>query len=276
MSDLGLVKGLVVGTEIVKYAREHPQVVNATWDMISALLRKKKRVVVTGMKWAGKTVLCDFLTGKGYNEGYAPPDASVRQEDARMPRPKGGDAFVLSTVPGDTSLPRRKSLDELLGGDTPVSGVMHVVSNGFVAPRSGVAREIMERDLPSIAELREAMLGAELDDLKETLRVIEEYWLRTRRPLWLLIVLGKTDLWSECQRAVFEYYTQASEFARETSALRACVGSLNLDLRWAVAATVQEDFAWAGGQAKVESSLSREQRDAYVRLLRTQLYELVS
>ncbi|MFO7567415.1 MAG: hypothetical protein R6X02_32530 [Enhygromyxa sp.] len=274
MSDLA-VKGLVLGTEVVKYVRDHPQTVNATWDMISALLKKRKRVVVTGMKWAGKTVLCDFLTGKGYEEGYVPPDSSVRQEDARMPRPKGREGFVLSTIPGDDSLPRRSSLDELLGGGETITGVMHVVSNGFVAPRSGVARELMERDHATVDELRTAMLDAEVENLGETLRALEAYWLRTRRPLWLLIVLTKTDLWSLTQREVFEHYTRKSRFARDLSALRARIGSLNLDLRWTVAATVQEDFVWTKRQARVESALSKEQRDAYVRLLRAQLYELV-
>lgn len=109
-----------------------------------------------------QTVLCDFLSGKGYEEGYVPPDSSVKQEDARIRGSKARESFVLSAIPGDRSAPRRKSVAELLGGRKPVSGVLHVVSNGFAAPRTGVMRELTEQEHPTIDELRATMLEAML------------------------------------------------------------------------------------------------------------------
>lgn len=265
--------GLVIASEVMKHVREHPETVNATWDMLSSLLKKKKRVIVTGMKWAGKTVLCDFLSGAGYREGYIPPDASIQQEDSRMPRPKGLEGFILSTIPGDEALPRRQALDDLLGAE--IAGVLHVVSNGYVAPRSGLARGILEDEYPTIEDLRRARLNEEVDDLRNTLRALEEHWRRVKRPFWFLLVLGKTDLWMRTQREVFDYYLKSSSFADELSAFRTRIGVLNLDLRFAVAATVHEDFIWTADQARVESALPTEQRDAYIHLLRAQLYQLV-
>lgn len=239
---------------------------------IQLLQNKKPRVLVTGSKSAGKTVLADFLSGVAYKKGYTPPGASTKVETSKV---AGNPTLLLETVPGDRSVKRSSALHKLGAGKTKIDGVLHVLANGYSLPRGELARDAALARYPTLADLVQANRGHEAEDLRTTLHDLRNYWVAKRRPFWVLIALTKADLYDDRGRVDAvrrlqsggDLFTPLKEFQEQ-------VGSDNVDIHVAVTACWPDPFVW--GRERIESSYDRSTMEHHVELVRRQLTDLVS
>src|SRR5699024_6024441 len=107
--------------------------------------------------------------------------------------------FRFRVVPGDNAATRLSALDEVFHDD-PVDGSRHVVVHGHAT----------HRESTSPATTREDMLAAELEDFTITAHRIASMAVRRDKPVWLIIVVTKTDLFADDVEAVVRYYSPGS------------------------------------------------------------------
>lgn len=228
----------------------------------------KKRIVFTGLSGAGKTVLLDFLTGKGFKQGYQPPKPSQSLEKGKLSADlkKDKPRMALSVIPGQDDSPRLQSLDEIFLGKKGVDGVIHVVSNGFIDVRSPDARNflIKESNLQTIEKFRQFQLKKELADLNETCEIIRKSIHKHQKPKWLLIAVTKADLFYDKLNEAREYYSPngKSKFAKRLKDLQIQVGTDNFRWETVPVCTWLKDFEW--NNEKQPSVLKVEERDHFI------------
>jgi GTPase SAR1 family protein len=228
----------------------------------------KRRIVFTGLSGAGKTVLLDFLTGKGFKQGYQPPKPSQSLEkgklsaDLKKDKPK----MALSVVPGQDDFPRLQSLDEIFLGKKGVDGVIHVVSNGFIEERSSEARNVLikERNLQTVEDLRQYQLKRELQDLHETCEIVRKSIHKHQKPKWFLVAVTKVDLFYDKLDEARAYYSPngKSKFARRLKELQIQVGTDNFRWKAVPVCAWLKDFQWNGETRK--SVLKVDERDHFI------------
>lgn len=239
------------------------------WPLLKELWKKlvgvKTPIAFTGLPGAGKTVLFDYLTCKAYEEGYKPPGQSIN--------PETGDAFqerkkkaAITVVPGDQRSQRLQTLKEVFGGSNHVSGVVHVVSNGFLQMREDRMRAFMEEHkINSIQDYRELIFKMELDDLRETCFHIKNS-VDTDTPVWMLVAMTKMDLYSDALELeqANSYYSPygKGEFVDIIKKLTREVGTVNFQWDSLPVCGCLENFECNG--EITQSKISQEDRNQRV------------
>ena len=136
-----------------------------------------------------------------------------------------GRGFRFRVVPGDNAATRLGALDEVFHDD-PVDGVLHVVAWGHATPRrtAGVSG--------SAQATREAQLAAELEDWAVTSHLVASMAVRREKPIWLVIVVTKADLFEGDLDEALRYYSpgSGSPFGQKLDELRALAGGARLSI----------------------------------------------
>ncbi len=232
---------------------------------LKAFFGKKTTIAITGMQGIGKTVLLDHLTGQGLEKGYTLPLQSQAVEKGKVAT--GGQRILVSVVPGQNAQPRLLALDSIFGGRHPVQGVVHVVGNGFATVRTKGAVEVLTRDLKltTIKKYRGHQLDKELKDLDRTCEAIRESHRKHRAPSWLIVAVGKADLYQDTMNKARQYYSPEGEtpFSARLRELTDQVGSDNF--RWAAVpvCSIVEPFEWS--QKRVNPQIDDAARDDYLK-----------
>ncbi|WP_435201120.1 GTPase domain-containing protein [Janibacter sp. GS2] len=176
-------------------------------------------VAVTGMTGVGKTRLADRLARRASVESTV--DVGSATMERRTRKTAKGRGFRFRVVPGDNAATRLSALDEVFHDD-PVDGVLHVVANGHATRRANAATDTT----------RESLLAAELEDFTITAHRIASMAVRRDKPVWLIIVVTKTDLFSDDVAAAVHYYSpgSGSPFAAKVDELRSLAGGARLSV----------------------------------------------
>lgn len=176
---------------IAKNAYEHREEIQSNWEKFNNWLSSRDiSIAVTGLPGVGKTVLCDYLTGKAYKQFYNSPGKS---EDVERTALSAKNLKIkLLTIPGQDSANKLFALDELFDEEDPVDGVIHVVANGYSTIRSAYSLRAFEDK--NIQEYRQDELKKEIDDLDEICTRIRNSIRRSNKPKWMLIAVTKIDL----------------------------------------------------------------------------------
>jgi hypothetical protein len=225
----------------------------------------KKRIVFTGLSGAGKSVLLDFLSGKGFERGYKTPKPSQSVEKGKLSKDfkKDKPRMAISVLPGQDDSPRLQGLDEIFLGKHGVDGVIHVVANGFIDIRSPEARNLLikETGLQTIEQFRQHQLKQELKDLDDTCEIIRKSINKHRKPKWLLVAVTKADLFCDKLDEAREYYSPngKSKFAKRLKDLQIQVGTDNFRWETVPVCACLNDFEW--NNTTQPSVLKVEERD---------------
>lgn len=158
-------------------------------------------IAVTGMSGVGKSRLVNRLSGRPLapeNEEFS--SAVMERRTRRTARGRG---FRFRVVPGDNAATRLGALDAVFH-DEPVDGILHVVAYGHATP----ARTAGGTSPASVT--RETQLAAELEDLAITGHLIAAMAMRSNRPVWLVIVVTKSDLFPDEVDEAVRYYSPGS------------------------------------------------------------------
>ena len=145
--------------------------------------------------------------------------------ERRTRRSAKGKGFRFRVVPGDNAATRLGALDEVFHDD-PVDGVLHVVAWGHATPRRTAGTS------GDAAATREEQLAAELEDWTITAHRIASMALRRDRPVWLVIVVTKADLFPDEVDDAVRYYSpgSGSPFAAKLDELRSLAGGARLSV----------------------------------------------
>ncbi|KRA28156.1 MULTISPECIES: GTPase domain-containing protein [unclassified Nocardioides] len=195
----------------------------ATPERVGHVVRRRFPIVaVTGMTGVGKTQLTDRLSGS--------PDGTVAEVgsavmERRTRRSSGLRGFRFRVVPGDNAATRLGALDEVFH-DEPVDGVLHVVANGFATARRTAGTS------GGADASREEQLVQELEDWAITSHRIASMAVRREKPIWLVIVVTKADLFADELDEVVRYYSpgSGSAFGNRVDELRALAGGAKLSI----------------------------------------------
>lgn len=189
-------------------------------QMAGVLRHRFPTVAVTGMSGVGKSRLIDRLTR---HTSLADDEAGSAVMEKRTRRGRRGKGFRFRVVPGDNAATRLRALDDVFYDD-PVDGVIHVVAYGYATPRPRIG---------TIApQTREELLQAELEDWTITAHRIAAMAVRRDRPVWLMIVVTKTDLFAGDLDAALAYYSVGSgtPFGDKLDELRALAGGARISV----------------------------------------------
>ena len=250
---------------VAKEGFKHREELLSFWEKISAkLLGAKSEIVITGMAGAGKSVLLEHLTGQAYERSRPLPlQPSPAAERGKVLAP--GQQIRLMTIPGQEIAARFEAEVQAFVSKKTITGVIHVVANGFETTRVATARRaLIEAGLTTIQQYREQMLEREVEDLRRTCGFLKQCIMRHHKPVWMLVVASKCDLFTSELAQAEDYYSPAAKnpFVSELSALSQAVGSLQFSWSAMPACGSLEDFEWNGETAP--STLKSPQRDALI------------
>ena len=226
---------------------------------------KKCNIAFTGMEGVGKSVLYDYLTGKGFHPDYKPPIQSQIKESGDMVAGKA--RLVAQIVPGQkSSEPRYTALHEIFLEKEPVEGVIHVVSFGNAVIRNEDTRHqrINAEGIDTADKFRAYQREQEIADLKDTCNWILQAHHQRRYPKWMIVVIDKVDLFSSSIADARQYYSANSgnQFAAALNGLREQIGTAFFRWQTIPICAHLENLTWNKGT--IQSKMTPEKRNAYV------------
>lgn len=186
--------------------------------------RRYPTVAVTGMTGVGKTRLADRLARQTTAEANAEVGSATMERRTRRSSRLHG--FRFRVVPGDNAATRLGALDEVFH-DEPVDGILHVVAYGHAtARRTGGTTGAAD------ARSQQEQLAAELEDWTITAHRIASMAVRRDKPVWLVIVVTKADLFAGDVDEAVRYYSpgSGSPFAERLDELRSLAGGATLSV----------------------------------------------
>jgi hypothetical protein len=251
--------GLKETMEAVKAGKKICTLVHSWWQR----LFKTKRIGFFGIPGIGKSVLFDYLNGRGLQPNYVLPPASTRAENRRVVFRTQHAA--LCVVPGQDSPPKQEAIDNLFREKAVVDGIIYVVANGLPQLRNPVARKKLIKDnkITTVAKFQKHHKVLELDELRAVCERIQ-LSLRgaTRKPKWMMVAVTKTDLYQSQLGDVCEYYSPEGEspFADYMRGFMSRVGTDNFSWQMAPVCCCLEPFEWNG--ECLESQVTERQRNA--------------
>lgn len=247
---------------VAKEAYENREEVANTWDKLRKFFDgKETAIAVTGLPGSGKSLLCDYLTGKAYQRDYQKPGKSEKLEKGKVSTKNL--TIRLATVPGQDSPPKFQALDELFDQDTPIDGVIHVVANGFTNVRSTFGQELLTRK-NALTIYRKSQFEQEIEDLSHICELIRKSIRRSGKPKWLLVAVTKIDLYyDDIETARDRYYHGGSDFIERIQKLSNQVGSDNFVWDAFPVCSSLDDFVL--GKETVVSKFKEDQRNYYIR-----------
>lgn len=254
--------------------------IGQAWNsLLEKLIGRKSTIIFTGLPGVGKTTLLDKISGKMELPDYKLSGRSAKVErdikkitaDSLRDEPKKRLAYIV--IPGQESSVRQQAFEDLFKGDETIAGVVHVVSGGLPTLRERVALQTLaEKGVDTIAKFRKFQVENELDDLDLVCDAIERYMLVSRKPLWLLIVVNKADLFSATINQELDGYSKAtSPFAERLRLLQTRIGSLYFDWDIAPMSAYLEDFTFQ--DQTIDSVLRPGQQQEYVKAFIQKLIE---
>jgi hypothetical protein len=178
-----------------------------------------ERIVVTGMRGAGKSVIYKALVGL-IDERYRKTSESKRVEGhkVRIAKDRTKIRAKISVLPGQRdSPPRCREVERVFKhGNYPV-GVVHVVCWGFDEvwdhdARPGILRSAANRRKPADLGGVSAYLRTtqELEDFTRTIRLLKDAWEGRTDEIWFIIAVTKCDLYWDQIWDVGKYYIPGS------------------------------------------------------------------
>ncbi len=248
-----------------------PVVIGAARERLPEAYRARNPIVaVTGLGGSGKTVLVHQACSR--KADYAPLDFESPTVEKQSWR-SGLSGMRFRIVPGGDVAARRAGFEQLFHSD-PVDGVVHVVADGLATARPG-APETRDPGLTLDAH-RARQREREVEDFRETATHIASLVGTSRRPVWLLIAVTKTDLLHPQVAAdvVENYYSLHghSPFAEVLRDLRRRVGDAGLTTAVMPVYALAEDFEFGG--ERIATRGTPQDRDAKLAAFRNRLRHL--
>lgn len=247
-------------------AYEHREEIAAGWErVLAALVGEKATIAVTGMPGVGKTVLLDQLTGKGLKDTYRPPGKSLTME--KYKRRGHRLRMFFRTVPGQESPVRIQSLNNLFNAKKPVTGLIHVVANGFSHVRSDFARAQLEEQM-DLNDYRELQHAAEITDLTSTLAFVRGAMVKQKKPFWVIVAVNKADLFATeaAMENARSRYEGPGTFVAALEDFKSQVGADNVQWEAYPVSSWSESFQWRASD--VRPGLDRPQQLQLISRLR--------
>jgi hypothetical protein len=227
-------------------------------------------VAVTGLGGSGKTVLVHQACSRKAN--YTPLEFESPTVEKQSWR-SGLSGMRFRIVPGGDVAARRTGFEQLFHSD-PVDGVVHVVADGLATARPGTP-EARDESL-SLDAYRAMQREREVEDFRQTATHIASLVGESRKPVWLLIAVTKTDLLHPQVAAdvVENYYSLHghSAFAEVLRDLRRRVGDAGLTTAVMPVYALAADFEF-GGQRLATRGTDKD-RDAKLDAFRYRLRHL--
>lgn len=181
----------VVGTGVGLYANR--QAIQDIWEQCTNRFLSKTKIAVTGMSGVGKTVLIDYILGRG-SINYKKPLISQKAEYEILKFEDKNLEFII--IPGQEQSPRREAIQEL--EKNPPDGIIHVFANGYATIRNEITqRSLIEQGIDTIERIRQKNLELELNDLQRTCDFIKSIYGKHQKPKWILSVATKVDLYAD-------------------------------------------------------------------------------
>jgi GTPase SAR1 family protein len=248
----------------VKKGIEFGKILWEYWGKIrKALGGNKSQILMTGMQGVGKTTLFDFMTGMGYQPGYRPPGTSTSKEVGNLKRKDETTGLVV--IPGQDSPPRIIATQETILSKSPPDGIIHVVANGFATIRSDSSSDFLQTlERQKTLEGQQRLLQErEILELRQVCGWIRQAHRQHRKPMWLLLVITKYDLFSTATNLTSDYYPGGrGELVKSLDELKTQVGTDNFSWQATKACSWLEPFSIKS--ATIPSTLTNQQRDTMI------------
>jgi len=174
-------------------------------------------------------------------------------------------------VPGQHSTTRIDTAEATILGKKPPEGIIHVVANGFATIRGETTHHLKESaKWKTVAAMQKWRKSQEIEELKQVCEWVRQAHRRYRKPMWLLLVVTKYDLFADDLSIKNDYYpggrgavvSMLDELTRQ-------VGSDNFGWQAAAACSWLEPFDWKGHS--IPSQLTGLQRDSFITELTKQV-----
>lgn len=246
-----------------------PVVIGAARQQLPDLYRSRNPVVaVTGLGGSGKTVLVHQVCRR--RGEYSPLEYESTTVERQYFR-SGLSGMRFRIVPGGDVAARRTGFAELFHGDR-VDGVVHVVADGLASTRPGDPRD----SGLSLDAHRARQREREVEDFRQTATHIAALVGASRRPVWLLIAVTKTDLLhpTVAEDVVENYYSVrgSSPFADALRDLRRQVGEAGLTTAVMPVYAMAQDYEFGGSRIATRGTAA--DRDARLDAFRQRLRHL--
>ncbi|MCO1657672.1 hypothetical protein [Pseudonocardia humida] len=222
-----------------------PVVIGAARERLPVAYRSRHPIVaVTGLAGSGKTVLVHQACSR--KADYTPLEFESPTVEKRSWR-SGLSGMRFRIIPGGDVAARRTGFEQLFHSE-PVDGVVHVVADGLATARPG-SPEARDESM-GLDAYRALQREREVEDFRQTATHIASLVGESRKPIWLLIAVTKTDLLHPHVAAdiVENYYSLHghSPFADVLRDLRRRVGDAGLTTAVMPVYALAEDFEFGG------------------------------